>query len=268
MKVNNILLTKEKATLFITLYAKALDYRSKKSLIHDKMADDIINSIDFDFSQYNFPNLIQVPIRARQFDDWTNDFIKKEQKGVIVSLGCGIDTRVYRINPPDSFIWFDIDYPDVIELRKNLLPSKPSYHMIASSIMEKEWLEQIPNGQPTLIIVEGVLMYLDVDEVKMLFERLTEHFQHGRIIFDVMNPFMVASGRKGLKNATGAVQKWNVNKIEEVDALNDKLEREMCIPVFQAPCVKELPINVRLFSLSLLLRPKLNNMLRLLSYKF
>ena len=49
---NKIQLTEEKETLFITLYAKALDYHAKHSILHDKMADEIVESIDADLSKY------------------------------------------------------------------------------------------------------------------------------------------------------------------------------------------------------------------------
>ena len=265
--IGNIQLNEEKETLFVTLYAKSLDYRSKRSLLHDKTADDIIKSIDFDFSKFSeMSNMTH--IRARQFDDWIAAFIQEETKGVIVYLGCGLDTRVYRIDPPSSFTWFDVDYPEVIELRKTLLPSRPSYQMVGSSILEEDWLGHIPNDQPTLIVAEGVLEYLDVEEIKALFAHLTDHFQHGVLMFDMMSTFGVASGKEQLEQTTGAVHKWAVDHIEEVDALNDRLSREAYISVFQAPCIKELSIGTRLFCRIALMIPRFRNILRLASYRF
>jgi O-methyltransferase involved in polyketide biosynthesis len=45
-------LTEEKETLLIPLYGKAMDYRSKKSILKDKTASDIVEKVDIDFSKY------------------------------------------------------------------------------------------------------------------------------------------------------------------------------------------------------------------------
>ena len=267
MKINNIDLAEEKATLFITLYAKALDYRSKRPLLHDRMADELIRSIDFDFSPYKAPMNL-TPIRARQYDDRVNAFIREQPGGVVVYLGCGMDTRVYRIDPPESIAWFDVDYPEVIELRKVLLPGRKSYVMIASSITDKGWLEQIPRDRPTLIIAEGALEYVEPNDIKMLFERLTGHFEQGQIMFDVMNTFAADLGRKRLKEMTGAVVKWAVDTPGEVDAMNEKMKRESCVAAYRSPYIKELPFKQRLVCRTLALVPKFRDMMRVMSYRF
>lgn len=112
-------LTEEKETLFITLYAKALNSRSKRPILHDKTAEDIVENLDYDFSKHKrFGNNFMV-IRARHFDDWLKDFIRANKDGIVLYLGCGLDTRISRISPPESINWYDVDYPDVIALRKN-----------------------------------------------------------------------------------------------------------------------------------------------------
>jgi len=69
-------LTEEKETLFITLYAKALDNRSRHPILNDKTADDLIKTIDYDFTKLKgFGNNVIV-IRAKQFDEWIKEFIK------------------------------------------------------------------------------------------------------------------------------------------------------------------------------------------------
>ena len=267
MKIKGIELTVEKETLFITLYAKALDYRSKHSLLHDKMADDIIKSMDADFSQYkSLMNL--TPVRARQYDDWVREFIVKEPDGAIVYLGCGMDTRVYRVDPPESIAWYDVDFPEVIELRKAAMPPRESYHMIASSMTEENWLMQIPASRPSLIIAEGSLEYLNANDVKILFDRIIEHFQHGRLIFDIISTFAAASGKDKLKETTGAVHKWVVDDISDVDKMNEKMRRDVCMPAFKSPCVKELSAGARLLCRLFSMRPKYRDMIRILSYSF
>ncbi|WP_338452928.1 class I SAM-dependent methyltransferase [Niallia oryzisoli] len=118
-KNQNIHLTEEKETLLITLQAKAIDSRSKHSILHDKKALEILHLIDYDFEKVNhFGNEIMV-IRAKQLDTWLQEFIKKYPNATVLNLGCGLDTRIARINPPSTVNWFDVDFPEVIQLRKS-----------------------------------------------------------------------------------------------------------------------------------------------------
>ena len=261
-------LTEEKETLFITLYAKALDYRSKHSILHDKTADEILSRIDLDLIKYKgFGSSVSV-IRAKQFDEWIKEFIQQNKDAVVLYAGCGLDTRITRINPPSSINWFDVDYPEVISLRKNFYSEKNGYKMIGSSVIETNWLKQIPNNKPTLIIAEGLLEYLTVEEVKTFLQRLTAYFQDGQIVFDVMNSFAVKLGKEKLKNTTGAVHRWAVDDLKEVDDLNPDLKRITAIPVLKSPYVKQLPVKFRLVLSLLSFHPQFKNMMRLLKYRF
>jgi O-methyltransferase involved in polyketide biosynthesis len=269
MSVNNkINLTEEKETLFITLQAKALDYHSKHSVLNDRYADDILKSIDYNFTKLEeFSNNITV-VRAKHFDEWIKEFIQKNKNAVVVYLGCGLDTRIKRIDLPLTVNWFDVDYPDVIELRKSFFTNNGRYNMIASSVIGSAWLKEIPKNRPVIIVAEGLLEYLLIEEVKTLFNRLADHFNNGEIIFDVMNSFAIKSGKEKLKQTTGAVHKWAVDNIKDVDALNIKLKRIEALSVFQSPYVKKLSFGFRLLYSSMALVPAFKNMIRLLHYSF
>ena len=263
-----IQLTEEKATLFITLYAKALDHRSKHSILNDKTAEDIIESVDYDFLDYNnFGNKLLV-IRARHFDELVQDFINKNKNGVVLYLGCGLDPRILRINPPAGIDWYDVDYPEVIKLRRTFYADKEGYRMIESSINETDWIEEVPKDRPIIILAEGVFEYLTREEVETLLNKMTDNFEHGQIIFDVMSSYAVASAKKDLKNHTGAVHQWAVDDLSEVDSLNPALTRINVIPLLKSPYVKNLPLGFR-FPLSIMsLGTQFKNMNRILQYQF
>ncbi|WP_026574327.1 class I SAM-dependent methyltransferase [Bacillus sp. UNC438CL73TsuS30] len=267
-ETHKINLTEEKETLLITLYAKALDSHSKHPILHDKKAVEILQKIDYDFEKINhFGNEIMV-VRAKQLDTWLQEFLKKEPEATVLNLGCGLDTRISRINPPSTASWFDVDFPEVIELRKLFFSNQDGYEMISSSVTELTWLDQIQRNNPVMIIAEGMLEYLTKDEVKTLLNRLTSYFPHGQIAFDVMNSFAINSGKERLKETTGAVHKWIVNDIQDVDRLNSKLKRIAAFSVFKSKYVHKLPIKVRLIYAAMTAFPSLRNMMRLLLYKF
>lgn len=261
-------LTEEKETLFITLYAKAQDYRSQHSILNDKAANDLIEKENIDFAKYQgFGNTIIV-IRAKQIDEWIKDFIEKNANAVVVYLGCGLDSRITRIQPPASVNWFDIDYPEVIELRKQFFAEYNGYTMIASSVTDQMWLKNIPANRPALIIAEGLLEYLTEAQVKILLNCLTDYFAHGQIIFDVMNSFAIKSGKEKLKETTGAVHKWAVDDVARVDKLNTKLKRTAYLPIFQSVFMKRLPFKLRFLLGIAGLFSKFRTMIQLMKYEF
>jgi O-methyltransferase involved in polyketide biosynthesis len=274
MTTDKIQLTDEKETLFIPLSGKALDYRSKNSILNDSKANDIIEKVGIDFTtQKKIGARIgarTLAVRAKQYDEWTKDFITKNKNAIVVHLGCGLDARITRVQPSSSIAWFDVDYPEVISLRKEFYSETTEYKMIASSITAQNWLETIPADRPAFIIAEGVFEYLTEEEVKTLLNSLTNYFSHGQLAFDIMNSFAVELGNKNLKKTTGAVDilKWAVENINEIDKLNSKLKRIEVVSRIKSVFVKKLPFGMCLILGLLSLFSKQRNAMRLLRYDF
>lgn len=262
-------LTGAQATLLITLYAKAQDYRSRRPILNDAKADQLLGLIDYDFSQLpGFGSKSLLAIRARHLDDWIVEFIASQGDVVVLNLGCGLDTRMTRIGPPQSVRWFDLDYPDVIELRRKFYCDAEKYTMLGYPLSDSEWLRRVPHDRPTMIVADGVLEYLTEAEVGSLLSRLTSTFHHGQIAFDVMNSFAVRSGQRNLKAAMGAVHRWAVDDTSRVDALDAKLHRKDDLALFDSPYVRRLPWRLRLLFRAASLSRRYRDMIRLLRYEF
>ena len=169
---------------------------------------------------------------------------------------CGLDTRVSRIDPPASVRWFDIDFPEVIDLRRNLYADSGSYTMLATSLIEKQRLEQISKDLPAAIVAEGVFEYMEADDVKALLHRLTSHFAEGQVIFDCLSSFAVKAGRTELETKTGAVHRWAVDDIREVDALEPRLSRIDDLSLLRTRYRRELSWRYRLLFATASLVPR------------
>ena len=138
-------------------------------------------------------NQYLVALRARTLDDWAADFLRRNPNAVVLHLGCGMDTRAFRLDVPAGVDWFDVDQPDVIDLRRNLYEDRDGYRMIGSSVTDADWLEQIPTGRPVLVVGEGLLPYLTERQVWELLERLTDRFGSGELLFDTLSPIAPAT---------------------------------------------------------------------------
>lgn len=264
------LLKDEKETLFIPLYGKALDFRSGNSILHDHTANEIVGKVGIDLSKHKRTGSKIFAVRARQYDDWVKNFITNYRNAVVVHPGCGLDARIIRVQPPDSVAWFDVDYPEVISLRKKFYFENDNYKMIATSITDPGWLKNIPADRPACIVAEGVFEYLTEEEVKILLLRMTDHFSHGLISFDVLNSSGKASANKNLEKSvkTTSILKWSVDNLDEVDRLNPKLRRTEALPLINSVFTKKLPLGFRLILNLLRLSSKNKNAMRLLRYEF
>ncbi|MER8741629.1 class I SAM-dependent methyltransferase [Mesorhizobium sp. M1004] len=149
-------------TLLMTLYGKALESRLPHSLLGDRFADEAVRKIDYDFSHLKVDtNLgIGLAIRAKTYDVRVQDFIARNPGAIVLHLGCGLDTRIFRVDPPEGVEWFDVDFPDVIALRRKLYPSRDHYHLVGSSVTDPDWLAEVPRNRPAVVVMEGLTPYL------------------------------------------------------------------------------------------------------------
>ena len=208
-------------TNLVTLYLRAYESRSPRTVLGDTAAAEAVDRIDYDWARMRraaqpWSNQYMVALRAKKLDDWASDFLKRHPESVVLHLGCGLDTRAFRINPPPTVQWFDLDQPGVIELRRRLYDESDTYRMIGSSVTDPGWPDQIPTGRPTLVVAEGLLMYVTEREVWELLARLTDRFGHGEMLFDTLPP----SGPRLSRILTHGIVKWGISDAREIETWN------------------------------------------------
>ena len=267
-KVN---LTGAKETMLMTLYGKALESRSPDSLLRDHFADEAVRKIDYDFSRLKVDDNLGVglAIRAKTLDVRVEDFLARNPGAIVLHLGCGLDTRIFRIDPPPGVDWFDVDYPEVIELRRKLYPSRDRYHLVASSVTEPGWLADVPRNRPAVVVAEGLTPYLPADEGLRLFARLVSHLASGELMFDAYSGF----GLKLLRlnpslRATGAEIHWAIEDPHELERAVPKLRFVEDIPAYKPEHAIRMRWSARLFVRLWRHIPALRKVGRLLRYRF
>jgi O-methyltransferase involved in polyketide biosynthesis len=220
-------LTGERETMLGTLYLRALDSRSADPVLDDRMADDAVRRIDYDFGRFGErrDHAIAVAMRARTLDLWVREFLAAHPRATVLHLGCGLDSRVHRVGPPAGARWFDVDHPEVIELRRRLYPERDGYRTIGSSVTDPRWLDEVPEGGPVMVVAEGLLMYLTAPDVGRLLRRLTRRFDSGQLAFDAVSPLGLRLQRLvPVVRSTGASLRWGVAGPREVERLVPGLE--------------------------------------------
>jgi O-methyltransferase involved in polyketide biosynthesis len=234
MTTEKIHFTKEKETMLMTLSGRALQSQWKNPILRDPWAEEAMRHIDYDMSKtlkgvsswgmWKEIGYTIIATRAATFDLLTNRYLTDHPDATVLHLGCGMDSRVFRVDPPASVQWFDVDYPDVIDLRRQLFPERDgAYHLIGAPLSELHWLDEVPQDRPGLLIAEGVLHYLSEPDVKALLNAVVAHFPGGQLIFDICNPFIVKRAGSNV-GGTGATYKWGLDDPQDIKQLEPKLE--------------------------------------------
>jgi O-methyltransferase involved in polyketide biosynthesis len=270
MQSEKVHFTKEKETLLFTLYGKALHSRSINPVLRDKWAEDAVNRIDYDFEKLKvreYESLL-IASRARQFDLFADQYISEHPRATVLQLGCGMDSRIFRVDPPASVRWFDIDYPDVIELRKHLFPQRNGYSLIGSSLAELGWLENVPADEPVMVVAEGVMMYLTEEIVKQLLNSIVNHFSSGQIVFDAWNHLALRGAqRRGIKE-TGASFGWAIDDPEDIRKLEPRLQLVKEFRTNELVAYTRMSWSMRALVGIMDIFPSLRRMNRVLLYQF
>jgi O-methyltransferase involved in polyketide biosynthesis len=166
----------------------------------------------------------------------TREFLAANPTATVLHLGCGLDSRVFRIDPPAMVRWYDVDYPDVIEIRRKIYPDRHDYQMIGSSVTDLQWLDQIPEGRPVLVVAEGLMSYLTEKDVVDLFNRITEKFPHGDIIFDVHSSLMNWALNRALsRNKVGFSLHWGMGDPHKLEKQVPRLKLIDAVPFLTLP---------------------------------
>lgn len=206
-------------TMLTTLYLKALDADFKRPVLRDQFARDAIEQLDFDWSQIGITGRWAplVTVRTAQYDIWARQFLAVHDTATVVHLGCGLDSRVFRLDPGPNVQWYDVDFPAVIALREKVYPQRPNYQLIATSATDQSWLDQIPNDRPTLLLAEGISMYLKENDGVALLRRVVERFGSGELQIDFYNWLAIKSQKAHkLNRSSGSTLYWAVNRPDDI----------------------------------------------------
>jgi O-methyltransferase involved in polyketide biosynthesis len=206
-------------TMLTTLYLKALDADFERPVLGDQFAKEAIGRIDYDWRDLGITGKWAplVTVRTAQYDIWARQFLAVNERCTVVHLGCGMDTRVFRLDPGPCVEWYDVDYPGVIALREKIFPMRPHYHLIASSATDPSWMDRIPSDRPMLLLAEGISMYLKEHEGVALLRRVVERFPSGELQIDFYNWLGIRSQKtQTLVRRSGSTLHWAVNSPQDI----------------------------------------------------
>jgi O-methyltransferase involved in polyketide biosynthesis len=258
-------------TMLATLYAKALDADLDKPILGDRYAKEVVERIYYDWSKTAITPRVSpsVTTRAAHFDNWVRQFIAVHPESTVLHLGSGLDTRYFRIDPGSSVEWYEVDYPDVAGLRRQLLPTPEHYHVVASSVTDAAWLQDIPADRPALAIGEGLTMYLTEPDGVALLRGIVDRFPSGELQFDAFSRLGIKSQwTNKVVRRSGATLSWGIDGPDDMTTAVPELRLLGWESPFDSATFREVWWAYRVMAKVMSLSPKLRYMAQYHRYAF
>lgn len=227
------ILTGVEETALIALWARAEETVQPQPLFIDAKAVELITALDYDFSRFkeSWKTLNNIAIRTWILDKEVSAYLDIHPESVVINLGAGFDNRFWRMDN-GSILWYDIDLPSVIYIKKSFIEEKDRYRMIGKSILDNSWLDDVETtGRPVIVIAEGLLMYLDEPEITQLLDKLVNSYPGGDMLLELLAPGAVGTLYHDSNNTMNTGFKWSLLKGRDLTALHDKLRfiEEWCV---------------------------------------
>jgi O-methyltransferase involved in polyketide biosynthesis len=177
------------ATALWTLYERAGEARRSDTVIDDPEAVRAVDRIDYPFEERfgraGGTRAQWQALRATTFDSEIRRFLAEHPDGTVVALGEGLETQFWRVDN-ERVTWLTVDLPEIVSLRRRLLPREPRVRSIPRSATDRRWLDEVDDGHGVLITAQGLLMYLAPSEVYAIIETCARRFPSGSLLFDAV----------------------------------------------------------------------------------
>ena len=218
-------------TLLLPLWGRAIESKKNQALLVDNVANKIIENINYDFTKIekkvNKLSCASWISRSIYFDSKISDFLKIYPEGTIINIGCGLDTTYDRVNNGKA-TWYELDFPEVINIRRQFIKESENRIFLPYSVFDKEWYSRIKNRKEVFIMLAGVIYYFNEKQVKELFDDISNQFEYVDMVFDYSSPIGVKIANKKVIKDGGmdksAYLKWGVKDIKIIKKWNIKIK--------------------------------------------
>ena len=178
-------------TMYVPMLGRIYAGENCRDILYDKKALELKDKLPAGLiendtqTQYTY---LASASRSANMDRYIRNFIQRKPDGIIVQLGCGLETTYYR-NDNGRTIWYEIDLPNVIAYRRDLLEAGEREEYISGDAFQKDWIEQIHSEHPDtplLIVASGLFYYFREEKVLSLI-RMLGNYGDIELLFDTVN---------------------------------------------------------------------------------
>ncbi len=173
-------------TLLWTLYYRAQEAARPDAVLRDPLAVELVSRIDYPFAQrpgHGASRAQWQGLRSRTFDDRVREFLARHPGGTVVALGEGLETAFWRLD--DGHVrWIGVDLPEAAPLRTAVLPAHERRRQVDADVLDPAWADAVDPSRGVIFTAQGLLMYLQRDQVRGLVRMLASRFPGSELVFD------------------------------------------------------------------------------------
>ena len=181
-------------TMMIPLYARKICSELYPSLYRDETALRLTEEIDYDFSDLEKKSgslmqrfgFLEAAMRQNDLAYELRDYLSSHPRAAVVNLGCGLDSTSRSCDNGSCKI-YNLDFPNVIGVRNELLPAGEREENIPCNLNDTAWFEKIDASEGVVFFAAGVFYYFLKEQVRALVCAMAESFPGGVIVFDAAN---------------------------------------------------------------------------------
>ena len=129
---------------------------------------------------------LEVAMRQNDLAFEVRDYLKSHPNAAVVNLGCGLDSTGRSCDNGSCKI-YNLDFPDVIAVRNELLPAGEREKNIPCDLNNTEWFAKIDASNGAVFFASGVFYYFLTEQVKALVQKMADAFPGGVLVFDAAN---------------------------------------------------------------------------------
>ena len=238
-------------TLLLPLWGRAYETEKESPRLVDRKAVEIIESLDYDFSTIADTQAFSQHgwvARSLHTDQVANEFIGKHPEATIVNIGCGLDTTFSRIDN-GKILFYELDFPEVIDLRRDFYEDSDRHRSIASSFLETDWFNEIEVRDGLLFLAGGVFMYFSEAQIKAFFTEVADHFKNCDFYFDSLSPMGIKIAKKMVlkKGGMGMAMDggWGLKPVKNLEKWDRRIRVNSSTPMHQG-VKKGIPLKEKI----------------------
>lgn len=213
-------------TLIIPLYGRKLCAELFPNLYNDQSAARICANLDYDFAELDsqsrstFWRFGALEVAMRQLDmQWEiEDYLSCRPNAAVVNMGCGLD-QTGRACDNGTCRFYNVDMPDIIQAREQLVPAGERERNIASDLNDLSWMDEVDGSDGAVFFAAGVFHYLTSTHARTLVRQLAVRFPGGRLVFDTV-------GKLGRRLMRQSFKSFGMENYDECLCVEDSEELE------------------------------------------
>ena len=233
-------------TLFVPMLGRIYASEHCPQILYDKKALELKNKLPSDLIEQNKQNqyiLLASASRSANMDRFIQSFLERRPNGVIVQLGCGLETTYYRCDNRRTH-WYAVDLPHVIDYRRELLPELERETYLAGDAFSEDWIRQVRTefpDAPILVTAGGLFHYFEENKVISLL-RMIGQSGNMEVVFDTVNKRGMTMMKKKYMKQVGHADAQMFFYVDSAEELAAKIRGNVKV-IAEEPYYRYIPKN-------------------------